>query len=62
MKVILQTCVLENFRYVNWGLSGGSCVRRPGSEDPHQHERKFSFLVLVVLVTAVVLADLNIWL
>ena len=24
--------------HVHGGLSGGSCVRRPGSEDPHQHE------------------------
>ena len=26
---------------VNGGPSGGSCVRRPGSEDPHRRERKF---------------------
>ena len=27
---------------VDGGLSGGSIVRRPGSEDPHQRQRKFS--------------------
>ena len=27
--------------FVDWGLSGGSRVHRPGSEDPHRHERKF---------------------
>ena len=27
--------------HVNGGLSGGSWVRRPGSEDPHRRERKF---------------------
>ena len=25
---------------INGALSGGSCMRTPGSEDPHQHERK----------------------
>ena len=29
---------------VDGGLSGGSSVRRPGSEDPHRHQRKFSIL------------------
>ena len=28
--------------HVNGGLSKGARVRRPGSEDPHRHERKFS--------------------
>ena len=28
--------------YVNGLLSGGSRVRRPGSEDPHRRERKFT--------------------
>ena len=27
--------------HVDGGLSGGSRVRRPGSEDPHRRERKF---------------------
>ena len=27
---------------VDGGTSGGSSVRRPESEDPHQHEKKFS--------------------
>ena len=29
--------------HVDGGLRGGSRVRRPGSEDPHRRERKFSF-------------------
>ena len=29
------------FASVDGGLSGGSCVRRPGNEDPHQRYRKF---------------------
>ena len=28
--------------HVDGGPSGGSSVRRPGSEDPHRRERKFS--------------------
>ena len=27
--------------HVDWGPSGGSSVRKPGSEDPHRRERKF---------------------
>ena len=38
----LKTCAPENFRSRRWGLSGGSRVRRPGSEDPHRRERKFN--------------------
>ena len=34
LKVTLQTQAPENFRSRRWGPSGGSCVRRPGSEDP----------------------------
>ena len=34
------------------GPSGVSCMRRPGSEDPHRRERKFSFL-LVLVTTAI---------
>ena len=30
--------------HVDGGLSGGSRVRRPGSEDPHRRERKFESL------------------
>ena len=36
---------------VDGGLSGGSRVRRPWSEDPHRRERKFSILVGGVGVT-----------
>jgi hypothetical protein len=32
---------------VNEGPSGGSCVRRPESEDPHRHERKLIFFLLL---------------
>jgi hypothetical protein len=30
--------------HVDGGLSGGSCVRGPGSEDPHRREWKFMYL------------------
>ena len=48
-----EKCVELNFcpptRHVRWkksagvdgGLSGGSIVRRPGSEDPHRHQRNY---------------------
>ena len=32
---------LQSSAKKNGGLSGGSRVRRPGSEDPHRRERKF---------------------
>ena len=31
------------FTGVDGGLSGGSSVRRAGSEDPHQRQRKLAF-------------------
>ena len=31
---------------VDGGLSEGSSVRRPGSEDPHLRQRKFSLILL----------------
>ena len=31
--------------HVDGGLSGGSRVRRPGSEDPHRRERKFIIII-----------------
>ena len=34
--------------HVDGGLSGGSRVRRPGSEDPHRRERKFSQLLYLI--------------
>ena len=33
--------------HVDGGLSGGSRVRRPWSEDPHRRERKFDSVVLL---------------
>ena len=36
--------------HVDGGLSRGSRVRRPGSEDPHRRERKFSTLVIIQIV------------
>ena len=36
--------------HVDGGLSGGSSVRRPGSEDPHPRERKFSILKIGLFV------------
>ena len=41
LKVTLQTCALDNFHSCQWGPSGGSCVPRPKSEDPHRRERKY---------------------
>ena len=35
------TCANDFFSHVYGGPSGGSSVRRPGSEDLHQHEWKF---------------------
>jgi hypothetical protein len=45
-KMTLQTCVPEISAHVDRGLSGGSRVRRPGSEDPHRHERKFCVIFI----------------
>ena len=39
--LFLQTHAPQIYAGVNGGLSGGLCVQRPGSEDPHQHQRKF---------------------
>ena len=36
------------------GLSGGSCMRRPGSEDPHRHERNFKSGTFSVIQTTLV--------
>ena len=33
---------------VDGGLSGGSSVHRPGSEDPHRRQRKFSLFLCMV--------------
>ena len=47
MKVTLQTCVPEIFASVDVGPSGGSGVRRPGSEDPHALAEFFFFSLLI---------------
>ena len=45
-KVNLQTGLSENFRILQWGLRGVSCMRGPGSIDPYwRHERTFSFFL-----------------
>ena len=36
---------------VDEGLSGGSSVRRPGSEGSHQHQHNFSFFFLSEVLT-----------
>ena len=33
------------FADVDGGLSGGSSVRRPGSEEPHLRQRKFEIII-----------------
>ena len=44
MKVTLQTRARKIPAHVDWGPSGGSSVRRPGGEDPHWPELKFTEL------------------
>ena len=39
-----QTCAQIFLAGVDGGLSGGSSMRRPGSEDPHRHQRNFYYL------------------
>jgi hypothetical protein len=48
MKPRLAEVCLAPCRHllVDGGLSGGSRVRRPGSEDPHRRERRFFAWVL----------------
>jgi hypothetical protein len=40
---IRKKCAQKKFRLFGWGLSGGSSVHRPGSEDPHGDSGIFSF-------------------
>ncbi len=40
--------------------SRGSCVRRPGSEDPHQRERKFLIVKWAAIICVVVCFILSI--
>ena len=42
LKVTLQKCVPKKFPLVNVGLSRGSSLQRPGSEDPHRCDRHWS--------------------
>ena len=47
LKATLQTHADEKFPPMSMGgLSGGSSVRRPGSEDPHRLEWKFLYYLL----------------
>ena len=55
-EVTLQTNVPENFCHVDGGPSGGSSVRRPGSEDIRRVERK---LILLTLLSASLLKTTN---
>ena len=48
LKVTLQTCPRKNFRSCRWGPSGESSVGWPGSEDPHQCERKFLMALFLI--------------
>ena len=45
-----QTHVPKNSTGVNWGLSGGSSVCRPGSEDTHQHQRNLIYFLFFISV------------
>ena len=49
----LQTHAPENFRSRRWGPSGGSRVRRPGSEDPIGVSGNFYYGVKTLEVLAV---------
>ena len=49
MKVTLKSRHLRRkiSAHVDGGLSRGSRVRRPGSEDPHRRELKFLFIKVI---------------
>ena len=38
---LLDTCTAKIFTGVDGGLSGGSSMRRPGSEEHHRRQQKF---------------------
>ena len=38
-----DTCAEKMSTGVDGGLSGGSSLRRPGGEDPHQRQQKFEY-------------------
>ena len=40
----LQTVVPQNSAGVDGGLSGGSSMLRPGSDDPNRHQQNFAKL------------------
>ena len=42
----VQTCAPQISAGVDGGPSGGLCVRRPGSEDPHQYLQKLLLLFI----------------
>ena len=45
-----QTCAPEISAHVDGGPSGGSRVRRPGSEDPHWRHRKLYVFMSEILL------------
>ena len=46
--------IIKGICSVDGGLSGGSSVNRPGSEDPHRREQKFLGIFPLLVVTAVI--------
>ena len=70
MKLTLQTSKPKKSAKVDGRPSGGSIVRRPGSEDPHRRERKLytfvcfwytlsAFLGLVIFVLGLVILEVG---
>ena len=47
LMVTLQTCMPKTSAHVNGGTSGGSSMRRPRSEDPHQREQIFYYFIIL---------------
>ena len=52
----LQTLAPEISSHVDVVPSGGSSVRRPGSEDPHRRERKLFIVLLILFVLQALVA------
>ena len=46
-----DTCGRNFVAHPHGGPSGGSCVRRPGSEDPYRREQKFQLFSSCLLKT-----------
>ena len=49
MPVVCRHVHRKISAHLDGGLSGGSSVRRPRSEDPYWHERKFFYYPVVLL-------------